>query len=444
MIAFAAHLKDAREKAGLSIDDIHEKTRISKKNLLLIESGAFPSLPQTYVRAFIREYARIVGLDEDGTVLQYNETAEREKGIPKPPKSIDSSNLLPKIDDTIELIPASDASQSHVEVSGHAEVQPEEFTPHIRRSRFVDETHAAPIDIRTTKKDAESFGEHPTGHGRPKDSPISEHESAPTSVDAPETFAPPVPELPFEEADQDEAQVTEIKESQLAAPPPEIVSQTDQDSPPPEERKKRGKRASRERPSVYDTKPPIEETRAAKEKPRKEPSEESRIIGIGSIIILILAVSVYAIFFFGRSDDDAEGADSSGYLTDIDANQFIDSTQFINEQPEPTPQDTMPATEPAQARASQQSTNVFASEDSLVLEAFSNAPVWFSLKMDTTRTERGSLLTNEHRTWKARNYFLVTLGDAGAVTFFLNGREIGTLGEEGAVVKNVMLSRQNF
>ena len=87
---------------------------------------------------------------------------------------------------------------------------------------------------------------------------------------------------------------------------------------------------------------------------------------------------------------------------------------------------------------------VFAREDSLVLEAFTSAPVWFSVKMDTLRTERGSLSSNEHRVWKARDHFVITLGDAGAVTFFLNGKEIGTLGEEGAVVKNVTLSRQQL
>lgn len=42
---------------------------------------------------------------------------------------------------------------------------------------------------------------------------------------------------------------------------------------------------------------------------------------------------------------------------------------------------------------------------------------------------------------EGKDYFVVTLGDAGAVTFFLNGKEIGTLGEEGSVIKNVVLSR---
>jgi hypothetical protein len=196
---------------------------------------------------------------------------------------------------------------------------------------------------------------------------------------------------------------------------------------------------------VYDTKPPIDDTpETPKVQKQKKPlSEERRIMTVGFIVILILAVGAYAVYFFSSSDDADTESDSAGYTSNVDAQQFVDSTQFIIEQPEPTPLDTMPANEPEQ-RPQQQSANVFAAEDSLVLEAFSNAPVWFSLKMDTTRTERGSLLTNEHRIWKARSYFLITLGDAGAVTFFLNGKEIGTLGEEGAVVKNVMLSRQNL
>jgi hypothetical protein len=173
-------------------------------------------------------------------------------------------------------------------------------------------------------------------------------------------------------------------------------------------------------------------------------SNEKRILGIGFIVVSIIAIAFYGIFYFS-SDDPAEMAaiDSTAIKASIEAGRFIDSSQSAMTELDIIPDDTLTAPlsppEPVEAKP-----RVFEREDSLVLEAFTNAPVWFSVKMDTLRTERGSLSSNEHRIWKAHDYFVITLGDAGAVTFFLNGKEIGTLGEEGAVVKNVTLSRQQL
>jgi transcriptional regulator with XRE-family HTH domain len=150
MKEFGLYLKQAREHAGLTLEDMHARTRISMKNLRLIESGDFPSIPQTYVRAFVREYARNAGIDEDETLNEYNEAAEREKGIPRPPAAIDSSNLLPKVDDTVEFIPASERSSSHVEIEGKAEVEKEDFIPPVRKSTYVTKDDAEAIDIRTS------------------------------------------------------------------------------------------------------------------------------------------------------------------------------------------------------------------------------------------------------------------------------------------------------
>jgi hypothetical protein len=194
---------------------------------------------------------------------------------------------------------------------------------------------------------------------------------------------------------------------------------------------------------VYDTKPPIEEPRRGLP-PGEDKTQERRIIGVGLVVIAMVAVAAYSIYFFSfRNDSGADAIDSTAIKASIEAGRFIDSTQSTMTElalPVDTlPLDTRTPPEPVETRPI-----VHARDDSLVLEAFSSTPVWFSVKMDTLRTERGSLSSNEHRTWKAREYFVVTLGDAGAVTFFLNGREIGTLGEEGTVIKNVVLSRSRI
>jgi len=179
--------------------------------------------------------------------------------------------------------------------------------------------------------------------------------------------------------------------------------------------------------------------------PPVDSGSEKRVIGLGLLVLVMIAVAIYGIYFFSSGGgDESATVDSTTIKASIEAGRFIDSTQAALTDIEIAPVDTatlQKVTPPDPVEARQR---VFAREDSLVLEAFTNAPVWFSVKMDTLRTERGSLSSNEHRIWKARDYFVITLGDAGAVTFFLNGKEIGALGEEGAVVKNVTLSRQQL
>ena len=58
-------LRHAREKLGLSIADIAEKTRISSRHVENIEVGNFSELPgRTYAVGFARSIAKEVGLDQ--------------------------------------------------------------------------------------------------------------------------------------------------------------------------------------------------------------------------------------------------------------------------------------------------------------------------------------------------------------------------------------------
>ena len=68
---FGEELKQARVEKELSLMDISAETRISLKFLDAIEHGEFQILPQTYVRAFLREYASMIGLDPDEVMQRY-------------------------------------------------------------------------------------------------------------------------------------------------------------------------------------------------------------------------------------------------------------------------------------------------------------------------------------------------------------------------------------
>lgn len=467
MKEFGAYLQQARIDADLSLQALHESTRISLKNLKLIESGDFPSLPQTYVRAFVREYARAVGLDEESTLETYNAKAETEKGIPPPPAAIDSSNLLPQMDDSIEFIEPMERGGTpvHVEVDGDVEVEDDaDYAPPVRKSPYIKDDDASAIDIRTAppsppaettqspkrpsqessdkkkrRKHAAAKPEKPKSAEKKeviRDSKVSEK-----NADVPASTSAKEPAPPAQESQYQTAPVTETQDAASA----EVESAR--------------------KHSVYDTKPRFREKVSDANDPKKaepeksdshaetpsppkrssETSEERRILTMGFLVVAIISIAIYGIYYFSQGNAEEEAAiDSTAIKASIEAGRFIDSSQSALTEIPVIPEDTLPAEaipapEPVEAKPRD-----FAQEESLVLEAFTNAPVWFSIKMDTLRTERGSLSSNEHRVWKANDYFVITLGDAGAVTFFLNGKEIGTLGEEGAVVKNVTLSRQNL
>ncbi|MEO8167282.1 MAG: RodZ domain-containing protein [bacterium] len=72
MDSFFEELKKAREARNISLAEISTSTLIDIKMLEAIESGNVKILPQTYVRAFLREYSDIVGLDPQETMRKYD------------------------------------------------------------------------------------------------------------------------------------------------------------------------------------------------------------------------------------------------------------------------------------------------------------------------------------------------------------------------------------
>lgn len=59
-------LRDARIEKGYTLNILQQMTKIQKKYLIAIEEGQFSELPGTfYVRAFVKQYADVVGLNGD-------------------------------------------------------------------------------------------------------------------------------------------------------------------------------------------------------------------------------------------------------------------------------------------------------------------------------------------------------------------------------------------
>lgn len=67
-------LREARQAKGYSLADAEEATKIRARYLEALENEQFEILPgQVYVIAFLRNYARFLGLDDNQLVQQYKE-----------------------------------------------------------------------------------------------------------------------------------------------------------------------------------------------------------------------------------------------------------------------------------------------------------------------------------------------------------------------------------
>jgi cytoskeletal protein RodZ len=62
---FYENLKKKRKEKGISLEDIHQKSRLSLDYLNAIEAGQIEKLPVGYERIYLKRYAKEVGLDEE-------------------------------------------------------------------------------------------------------------------------------------------------------------------------------------------------------------------------------------------------------------------------------------------------------------------------------------------------------------------------------------------
>ena len=103
---FAEELKNAREKSGVTLQQMAAKTRIDIKFLEAIDQGNFSFLPELYVKAFLKEYAKTIGINEEETAKKYEAAklgispseAEEQEGdsTVQPLKPSGSKSQVPK------------------------------------------------------------------------------------------------------------------------------------------------------------------------------------------------------------------------------------------------------------------------------------------------------------------------------------------------------------
>ena len=87
LASFGEELRREREIRGISLKEIADATKISKRFLEALERNDHRTLPApVFTRGFVREYSRYVGLSSEEMVNRYNFAAASDDRIDKPPQ----------------------------------------------------------------------------------------------------------------------------------------------------------------------------------------------------------------------------------------------------------------------------------------------------------------------------------------------------------------------
>lgn len=76
-------LRRERELRHISLDEVAETTKISRRYLEAIEEDQYDRLPgEAFVRGFIRSYVKYIGLDPAETLLMYEQARSTQDSMP--------------------------------------------------------------------------------------------------------------------------------------------------------------------------------------------------------------------------------------------------------------------------------------------------------------------------------------------------------------------------
>ena len=127
-----------------------------------------------------------------------------------------------------------------------------------------------------------------------------------------------------------------------------------------------------------------------------------KLIAIVAIVLVVLAGAVYAL---SGSDDSAK---------------------------KPATQQTQQVEAPAPK-----------TYDGVEVTATFTADCWLEVKADGKTVDEGTLKKGDSQTWKGTDKVTVRVGDAGAVSFSVNGKDLGTAGKTGQVANKTFTKDGN-
>jgi cytoskeleton protein RodZ len=87
-------LKQERQRQGLSLDDVFQKTKISPSTLQHIEEGRIEELPHpVYAKGFVKNYAHLLGLDAEEFARLFEQNIAQQEIVGHEPELADTSEV---------------------------------------------------------------------------------------------------------------------------------------------------------------------------------------------------------------------------------------------------------------------------------------------------------------------------------------------------------------
>jgi cytoskeletal protein RodZ len=102
LMDLGTNLREARERAGLSLPELAARTRIPLKSLSAIEENDFAKVPPgVFIRSFIRTYAREVGVDPEAAISEFRAMTDPIAQFPEEAPAVPVNEPPPR---TVEVL----------------------------------------------------------------------------------------------------------------------------------------------------------------------------------------------------------------------------------------------------------------------------------------------------------------------------------------------------
>ena len=91
---FGSYLKAERELRGVTLEELHTKTRIPMHYLQALEKNLFDELPEeVFIRGYIRSFAKVIGANEDEMLSAYIDITKTAPSTDTNNQSISNQNV---------------------------------------------------------------------------------------------------------------------------------------------------------------------------------------------------------------------------------------------------------------------------------------------------------------------------------------------------------------
>jgi cytoskeletal protein RodZ len=173
-------------------------------------------------------------------------------------------------------------------------------------------------------------------------------------------------------------------------------------------------------------------------RPERTPTELTQTssgISLSSIVAgVVILLAVVAVIFFANRES---AIPTQEPLSKIPFDKAVHESEASTAQPEQTPPQQVP-------QAPVTAPTDHAAADSLRLEITTTDSVWVAMVIDNVRRGEYLFPAGRVRSWAAKDQFVVSMGNAGAATFRINGGNLGALGKRGAVARNIVITRSGI